>query len=244
MTFLINLGLIILQCKHVIPRDVDDHVLYDDARLNTTYLRDGCVNLPTPRPRPPSEQSINGLDRLESRSDALVCQALTPAVFSSSGERSTEISTTSAPHTMHSKSTHNRTISTQGLFSDRLLRDLEDESPRQLGREHQKTRTVWICVDISESKTALESCKSCETGKHYNAKYNAVDHLRRRHLKDTGRGSLEVPNGSMEELQKWLTTEEVSIKNQNTFYDRPMSPDIEEPVLPRSPINAPSLIAS
>ena len=243
MTFIFN----IIQCDHVlplseesnqplpqVPRDMDDHVLHDDARMKIVYLNNGGINILTPKPRPPSEQPINALDRSESRSDALVSQSLTPAVISSSGGRSTEISTTLAPYTRHLNPTHNRTISETGLLSDHLLRDLGDESPRHLGREHREKRTVWICVDISESKTALEGCKSCETRKHYNAKYNAVDHLRRRHLKDAGRGSLKVPNGSMEELQKWLTTEEVSIKNQHTLSDRSISPNMEGLVLSKS----------
>ena len=98
----------------------------------------------------------------------------------------------------------------------------EHELRRHIERDHVTMRRMYICIDISEDKSFLKGCKSCEAEKKYNEDYNAGEHLRRIHfnpkpkvrrgnvppeLKRGGKGGGNGP--PMSELRKWMKSVEV-----------------------------------
>ena len=64
----------------------------------------------------------------------------------------------------------------------------EHELRRHTERAHKEERKVWICIDGSDEKTMLASCKACRNRKAYGAYYNAAAHLRRVHFNPKEKG--------------------------------------------------------
>ena len=62
------------------------------------------------------------------------------------------------------------------------------ELQRHKERAHATVRKAWICVDVSQNKDFLASCKACRNQKSYGAYYNAAAHLRRTHFNKKPKG--------------------------------------------------------
>ncbi|KAI9843231.1 MAG: hypothetical protein M1837_006520 [Sclerophora amabilis] len=97
----------------------------------------------------------------------------------------------------------------------------EHELKRHMDREHSKTKTAFICVDISKDKKFLSKCKACATSKKYNIYYNAAAHLRRAHfhprqrrgssskVEESRAGKSGGNDPPMEFLRRWMKEVEV-----------------------------------
>ena len=120
---------------------------------------------------------------------------------------------------------------------------LDLRGPHELQRHtdlvHRATRTVFRIVDISPGRDFLRGCKKCDGGKHYNREDNAACHLRRSHFK-LDRASGEDEDGKrlggksggndppMEEIRKWLRTEQVTNNNVRDANEAEVDADAEE----------------
>ncbi|MCJ1351626.1 MAG: hypothetical protein MMC33_001610 [Icmadophila ericetorum] len=62
------------------------------------------------------------------------------------------------------------------------------ELQRHKDRAHAPLRKAWVCVDMSQDKMFLASCKACRNDKKYGAYYNAAAHLRRTHFNKKPKG--------------------------------------------------------
>ena len=85
----------------------------------------------------------------------------------------------------------------------------EHELRRHEDRVHKQIRKSWVCVDISSDRKFLANCRSCASGKRFNADYNAAAHLRRSHFNPKDRrkdpllkdANVQPP---MEVLKLWM----------------------------------------
>ena len=91
------------------------------------------------------------------------------------------------------------------------------ELQRHIDRAHRMLRKAWVCVDVSQNKDFLASCKACRQNKTYGAYYNAAAHLRRTHFNKRqkgrkGKGKTEEKRGGkgggeyppMDVLKMWM----------------------------------------
>ena len=117
------------------------------------------------------------------------------------------------------------------------------ELQRHVDRAHRMLRKAWVCVDVSQNKDFLASCKACRQNKTYGAYYNAAAHLRRTHFnkrqkgrkgkgkneeKRGGKGGGEYP--SMDILKMWM-------KEIDEFVPENMTVDFETDDLDTSPLD-------
>ena len=123
----------------------------------------------------------------------------------------------------------------------------EHELQRHRQRVHAPRRKVYICVDADNNGKPLANCSSCQSGKQYNAYYNAAAHLRRKHFESSKRRktkalkSVDPRDGkdvsyggpSMEVLKKYMREIEVDADGSPVDADA-TSADDDSAQLPRA----------
>ena len=89
--------------------------------------------------------------------------------------------------TQHNRPTHEKVKCTKCNEKPDGFRG-PHELQRHTDRAHRMLRKAWVCIDISQKKDFLASCKACRQNKKYGAYYNAAAHLRRTHFNKRERG--------------------------------------------------------
>ncbi|KAI5796591.1 hypothetical protein EDC01DRAFT_46673 [Geopyxis carbonaria] len=86
----------------------------------------------------------------------------------------------------------------------------EHEFRRHHERIHAPTRKYWVVEDPSGGNF-LKKCKSCSSGKKYNADYNATAHLKRQHFNPERNPDVKPP----ENFRDWIKS--INIPREDEF---------------------------